>query len=235
MSIFQKFLTKKGPSSTFFEVFQQSPSMNTSSMLAVSAAATVFAAGVSFAVAAAVVPFTVVMMAAAEIFTHLQSIVDKGFCNFAHIAFGAAHHQDECLFESVDGTAADTAADKSVNLFLSQQSGKGSVSGVAGGNDFFAGDLAAFCFKDGEFGGVSEMLEHLMVFTGNCNFHFTVFSYIKTKPDHMTCMSITVPLKSLTASATLGSSWTIRRNASGSCAITLWRTFRSGDCWISSF
>ena len=52
--------------STFFEVFQQSPSMNASSMLAAAAAATVFAAGVSLSVAAAVVSFSVMVVGGAE-------------------------------------------------------------------------------------------------------------------------------------------------------------------------
>ena len=98
-------------------------------MLAAAAAATVFAAGVSlsvaaavvsFSVAAAVVSFAVMVVAAAEIFTHLQGVVDKGFRHFAHVAFGAAHNQDKCLFESVDGTAADTAADEGIHLFFCQ-------------------------------------------------------------------------------------------------------------------
>ena len=81
---------------------------------------------------AASVALFMMMVAAAEIFPQFQGIVEKGFGNFAHIAFGTAHHQNECLFKSIDGTAANAAANKDVNLFLSQQSGKGTMSGVSG-------------------------------------------------------------------------------------------------------
>ena len=125
-------------------------------------AATVIAAGVAFAV---------VMVLAVEVFTDFQCACRKGFGHLADIAFGAAHHHDEKGFESIDGTAADTAANEDIHLFFSQQSRQRSVAGTAAGNLFFADNLAVLSFKDRKAGSVAEVLKHLVIFTGNCNFH----------------------------------------------------------------
>ena len=134
-------------------------------MVTAAAAAAVVAAGVSF---------IVMMAAAAEIFPELQGVVEKGFGNFADIALSAAHHKDEGRFEGIDGAAADAAANENIHLLFSQQCSQCPVAGVPGRDDFFTGDLAVQCFKNGKSGGMSEVLKHLMIFTSHCNFHKTL-------------------------------------------------------------
>ena len=154
---------------------------------------------------AAIVAFTVVMVVviATEIFTEFQGVVQKRLGHFTDIAFSTADDQNKGEFKGIDGSAADAAANKDVHLFLSQKRRKSAMTGSLCGKDLFTEDLAVFRFKDGKTGGVSEVLKHLMIFTGHCDFHFIL---LKNSDCHITCMSITVPLKSSTASATLASS-----------------------------
>ena len=135
-------------------------------------AAAVLTAGVFTAGVTALFAVVVMVVAAAEILTEFERVVQKRLCHLTDIAFSSADHEDKSKSESVDGTAADAAANEDINLFLCQQSCEGTVSGAAGRDDFFAGNLAVSRFKNGKFGRVSEVLEDLMVFTSDCDFHF---------------------------------------------------------------
>jgi hypothetical protein len=132
----------------------------------------VAAAAVSAGVFPAVMALTVVVVIAAEILPEFQGVVQKRLGDLTDVAFGAADHQNKGDFKGVDGSAADTAANKHIHLFLSQKRRKGAVSGIPCGQELFTDDLAVFSFKDGKTGGVSEVLKHLMIFTGHCDFHF---------------------------------------------------------------
>ena len=94
-------------------------------------AAAVFSAGVFTAGVTALFAVVVMVVVAAEILTEFERVVQKRLSHLTDIAFGAAHHEDKGKSEGVDGAAADAAANEDINLFLCQQCGKSTVSGVA--------------------------------------------------------------------------------------------------------
>lgn len=111
------------------------------------------------------------VVVAVEIRPDLESSVGEGFCYFADVSFGSAHHLDSGVGEGVDCATADAAADEYVYLFAGEESCQCSVTGVAGGEDFFAYYIVSVDFIDGEFRSVSEVLKDLIVLTSYCYFH----------------------------------------------------------------
>ena len=82
-------------------------------MRALVAAAAVIAASVTFAV--------LVVVIAEEIQPHFEFAGKIVFCRSAYIAGGSAHNFDIGCFKSIDGSAADAAADKYIHIFSCQQ------------------------------------------------------------------------------------------------------------------
>ena len=101
--------------------------------------APVITAGVSFAV---------VMVIAVEVFPDSKSSCSESFSHFADITIGTADHFYTDIAESVDRTAADTAANKNIDLFQSEQCGECTVTGIAAGKYLFTDDrtyLILYC------------------------------------------------------------------------------------------
>ena len=129
------------------------------------------AAAVSAGVVTAGVTFAVMVMAAMEITSHIERSIDESFGDFIDIAFSSSDNFDSGIGERIDCSAADTAADQGADTFDREQAGECSVAGAAGRETFFSDDFAIFYFKDGKSRSVSEMLEYLIIFTCNGNFH----------------------------------------------------------------
>ena len=123
------------------------------------------------AVAAARVIFAVVVVIAVEVFPKLESSVEVSDDDIAYAALCAADDLDSGIGKGVDRAAADTAADEQIHVFGGEQSRQCAVSGIAGREAGFADNLVIGGFKDGETGGMSEVLEYGIVFASYGNFH----------------------------------------------------------------
>ena len=136
------------------------------------AAAAAGMTAVAASVAAAAVPFAmIVMMIAVEIGIDSQGSVDKGCGNFIHIAGCAADQLDPGFRQRHLCAAADAAADQKINAAIGKQSRQCTVTGFPAGDDFFGSDFTVFHCKNGEFRCMTEVLKDLIVFAGDRKFH----------------------------------------------------------------
>ena len=134
-------------------------------------AVTVTTAAMAFTVA-------VTMMVAVNSRVVGQFIGQEIIYRCIRVTLNAAVQFNSCLSQSILGTTANAAADQSVDVFLLQEGGQGTMTGTIAGYDMgflnrvvFNGiHLKLFC--------VSEMLENLTVVIGNCKLHRTVTSFL---------------------------------------------------------
>ena len=93
------------------------------------------------------------------------------YCRVA-VAADAAVQTDARLCQCHLCTAADAAADQHICADGRKQAHQCAVSLTVCVHDSLGYDLAVFHFIHLKLLGVSEMLEDLLIFIGNCNFHY---------------------------------------------------------------
>ena len=120
-------------------------------------------------------PFSVMVVVAMEVFPDLQNTVDKSNGDRPDISFSSAYDLYSGIGEGIDCTAADTSANKDIDILGGKESGKSAVTGITGRELFFRNYLVIFSFKDGKSGSVAEVLKDHSVFTSNCDFHSIPF------------------------------------------------------------
>ena len=77
------------------------------------------------------VTFAMFVVVAEEVQPHFEFAGKIIFCRSAGIAGGSAHNFDIGLFQGIDGTAADAAANKHIYILCCQQRSQCAMTGVA--------------------------------------------------------------------------------------------------------
>ena len=135
--------------------------------------------------AAGVLAAAVIVVMAVVVAMNVGVIAEGAAQQGLHRLVGRAGHPaeqaDARLGQGRLGAAADAAADQDVCLHLAQQPGQSAVALAVGAHHLAGDHLAVFHLIELELRGMAEMLEHLAVLIGNCDFHDEFLSMQKVK------------------------------------------------------
>lgn len=112
------------------------------------------------------------MVAAAEVVPSLQRSRNESFYCLTDVAGGAADDLDADFIQCHLRTASNASANQNVNAEGIQYPRQRAVPVLPRGNDAGAEQFSVLRLINGKFRGVSEVLEHFAVFTGDSDDHF---------------------------------------------------------------
>lgn len=143
---------------------------------------------IAAAVAATAMAFAMTVMVAMN-----SGVVSKFSCQESiycciGISLNATVQGNACLSQGILGTAANTAANQSVDIFLLQEGSQGTMTSTIAGNNMGFLNSIVFNGINLELFCMAEMLENLAVVVGNCKFHQAVTSFLSGKAYGMRAM-----------------------------------------------
>ena len=127
--------------------------------------------------ATARVTVLMVMVVALEVGAGRESSGEIGLDRRFRVTGNAADYFDAGLGKCRHRTAADTSADKEVDLVLAEQPGKRPMPDAARRDDRRRDDLAVRNFAHQELRRMAEVLKHLSVFGTYCYSHCQPFIF----------------------------------------------------------
>jgi len=119
-----------------------------------------------------------IVMVASDIGIEKQFAGKQGIYCFIAEAGDAAVKPDTCIGKSYLCTAADPAADQSIDTQIGKHPSQCTVTASVGIPYFGRNDSSVFCCVDLELFGMAEVLKDSSVFISYCNFHGSMTPYI---------------------------------------------------------